>query len=159
MNNRDIDSFFQNSSLTDSVEKVERYPNVMWGFSASRHQLMIQTQEDANRMRIVAFIANESDLDRPELCKLMEANYHSALDARYALADGKLVSLYLHPFKELTATQFTLGLYQTIMCAQTFGSSYTGGTMFFGSSGGRGADSAENSIHDILREVVSSIKR
>jgi len=159
MTNKDIDSFFQDSGLTDSVEKVERYPNVMWGFSAGRHQLMIQTQEEANRMRIVASVVNESDLDRPELCKLMEANYHSALDARYALTDGKLVSLYLHPLEELTATQFTLGLYQTIMCAQSFGTSYSGGTMVFGASGGRGADSAENSIQDILREVVASIKR
>ena len=101
MNNRDIDSFFRDTKLLDLVEKIERYPNIIWGFSAGRYQMMIQTQENVNRMRIVAFIANESNLDQSELYKLLEANYHSALDARYALTDGRLVSLFLHPFEEI----------------------------------------------------------
>ena len=45
------------------------------------------------------------------------------------------------------------------MCAKTFGTSYSGGTMFFGTTGNSGLDAAENSIQDILQEVVSSIKQ
>ena len=159
MNNKSIEDFFNDSSLSDSVEKIERYPNVIWFFSCGLHQMMIQTQENVNRMRIVAFIAHETDLDQAELYRLMEANYHSALDARYALTDGKLVSLFLHPFEELTTTQFVLGLFQTIMCAKNFGNSYSGGTMVFGVHNGNGADNFGDTTQDILQEVVNSIKR
>ena len=159
MNNKNIEDFFLDSGLSDSVEKIERYPNVIWVFSCGLHQMMIQTQENANRMRIVAFIAHEADLDQAELYKLMEANYHSALDARYALTDGQLVSLFLHPFEELTATQFVLGLFQTITCAKTFGTSYSGGTMIFGAHHNRSDVNAfENTTQDILQAVVNSIR-
>ena len=158
MDNNDIDQFFEEGGLTTSVQRVERPPNVIWGFVVGNHQMMIQTQESANRMRIVAFIAEQDTLDRDELCKLMEANYHSALDARYALTDGNLVSLFLHPFEELTTTQFVLGLYQTIMCAETFGTSYTGGTMTFGAGGDGHAGRAEDGVRDIKQQIVQAIR-
>lgn len=159
MNNAAIDAFFKESGLSESIETYVRPPNAMWMFQAGRFPCLIQTQESANRMRIVAFIADASRLDREELVRLMEANYHSALDARYALTDDKLVSVFLHPFAELSHTQFVLGLYQTISCAETCGSTYTGGTMVFGRSHGGGAGQAEGTVPDLLSQLRRAINR
>ncbi len=159
MDNQDIDRFFEESDLADSVEKQMRPPNAIWTFKAGSFPMFIQTQESANRMRIVAFVAEADALGEEELIELLEANYHSALDARYAVTDGYVVSAFLHPFRELTFTQFLLGLYQTIHCAETFGTSYSGGTMVFGASGGEGAAlPMESSINAVMDLVVDRIK-
>lgn len=163
MNNRDIDKFFDDCGLTNSIEKHVRPPNEMWTFAAGQFPMLIQTQESANRMRIVAFIADAASTDAALLRQMLEANYHSALDARYALTDGKVVSVFLHPFAELTKSQFVLGLYQTVSCAATFGSSYSGGTMFFGAAhggNGNGADAgqAEAETAAYLDELVRLIR-
>ena len=133
MTNRDIDRFFADHILPERVQKQVRPPNEMWLLRVGRFPVLIQTQENADRMRIVAFIAEEPDLEPDELTRLLQANYHSALDARYALTDdGALVSVFLHPFAELGPEQFVLGFCQVLNCAETCGSHYSGGTMTFG---------------------------
>lgn len=134
MNNCAIDDFFDDNDLSDKVQKQIRPPNEIWFLKAAETPVIIQTQEDANRMRIVAFVAEDAaDLDNQKLVRLMQANYHSALDARYAITDdGQLVAVFLHPFEELSREQFVLGFCQVVNCAATFGGSYSGGTMTFG---------------------------
>jgi len=39
----------------------------------------------------------------------MQANFDSALDARYAIAKGKLWSAFIHPLSELNEEQFFSG--------------------------------------------------
>lgn len=164
MDNQDIDRFFADSGLTERIERIDRPPTAMWIFQAGRFPVLIQSQENANRMRIVAFIAEAAELDRDGLATLLEANYHTALDARYALADNQLVAAFLHPFRELTLTQFILGLYQTVNCAETCGTTFTGGTMVFGAPGGSRDDGEtdENEFDvpgpgDILEEEISGL--
>jgi hypothetical protein len=169
VDNQDIDRFFTDSGLMDRIDRQDRPPTATWIFQAGRFPVLIQTQENANRMRIVAFIGDAAALGRDEMTTLLEANYHTALDARYALADDQLVAVFLHPFRELTLTQFILGLYQTVNCAETCGSTFTGGTMVFGSSGGdsqtprprprpEGAveDSIDRIMHDVVRRISES---
>jgi len=160
MDNGEIDSFFRDAGLTDSVTRFEWPPNIIWKFQAVGSQMTIQTQASVNRMRIVAVIKEARKCDREVLSTLLEANYHSALDARYALTENMLVAVFLHPFKELTLCQFISGLYQTISCAETFGSTYSGGTMIFGRSPhGRQADTTEPPLQNFLAAVISKIKQ
>ena len=132
MENRDIDAFFQRTSLTEQVRRIEHPPNIMWQFSARGFPMFIQTQDTVDRMRIVAYVAEAKDLGGEHLSLLLEANYHSALDARYALSDGYVVAAFLHPLAELSYRQFVLGLYQVINCADTCGTTFSGGTLVFG---------------------------
>lgn len=132
MTNQDIDLFFEKVGLSGHVEKQVREPSWVWMLNVGAFPVMIQTQASANRMRIVAYIAEQGDIESTQLIDMLEANYHSALDARYALADGYIVAAFLHPFKELDGNQFVLGMYQVISCAETFGQYYSGGTMVFG---------------------------
>ena len=159
MNNADIDRYFAEAGLTDAIHRETHQPTDVWLFLASDTQVMIQTQESANRMRIVAFIAEAGDLERDHLYELLEANYHSALDARYAIAEGHLVAAFLHPFEELTPEQFVLGLYQVISCAETYGGSNSGGTLVFGDGQGE-EDPApmEEGLDEIASELLSRLE-
>lgn len=165
MQNRDIDEFFDDAELTDLVERKEHPPNVIWQFRGMGFPMFIQTQESADRMRIVAFIAEATGLNVQELGMLLEANYHTALDARYALTDGNLVSVFLHPFEELSVVGFISGLYQVMNCAETCGTTFSGGTMVFGASpdpgdvpGSDGANLVEDSAPNLMAEVVRMIR-
>ena len=156
MDNQDIDAFVRKTGM--GLEAVFRPPIAVWEGAVCGYPMFVQTQEDANRMRIVVFIAEADDLEEDELSVLMEANYHSALDARYALADGYLVSAFIHPLAELTATQFTLGLYQALHCAETRGTTYSGGTLVFGPSTGEGDVSpAEDSVGAFFSDLMTRL--
>lgn len=160
MENHDIDTFFSATHLGDQVKRVVSEPNVMWQFSARGFPMFIQTQDTVDRMRIVAFVADAKELAAEHLSTLLEANYHSALDARYALSDGYVVAAFIHPLAELSYRQFVLGLYQVINCADTCGTTFSGGTLVFG---GEESDDDPRLIdydepaRDVLAEVVRMI--
>ncbi len=134
MNNHEIEAFFEVQGLSEVVETTVRPPVQAWTLrgSGGRFPVLIQTQESADRMRIVAIIGDLSDFEPTILIPMLEANYHSALDARYALTDGQIVALFLHPFSELSLAQFVSGFYQVLHCTETFGTTFSGGTLTFG---------------------------
>ncbi|MEM6387695.1 MAG: hypothetical protein AAF718_15815 [Pseudomonadota bacterium] len=86
----------------------------------------------ANRMRILVPIASAAGLDDEDLMRMMQANFDTALDARYAVANGRLWSVYIHPFAQLERAQFVSGLAQTVTLARTYGSTYASGGAVFG---------------------------
>lgn len=98
----------------------------------------IITDVRANRMRILVPVASASGLSDDDLMRMMQANFDTALDARYAVAQGRLWSVYIHPFAQLEREQFVSGLAQTVTLARTYGSTYASGGAVFG-----GGDSAE----------------
>jgi len=85
-----------------------------------------------DRMRIVAPIMEYQKVTRHQLDKVMESNYHKALDARYAVSDGVLFSVYIHPLSSLTQKQLDSAVHQVSYLALTFGSDYTSGVLSFG---------------------------
>jgi len=93
---------------------------------------------NANRMRILVPIASVEGLGEAELLRLMQANFDSALDARYAVANGRLWSTFIHPLEELQAEQLISGLAQTVTLAQTYGDTYSSGALVFGGGDTRG---------------------
>jgi len=76
-------------------------------------------------------------------------NFDSALDARYALAHGRLWGVFIHSFKELHRDQFISGLGQTVNIAKTYGTLFTGGTFQFGSGD---SDALQRELLDELLE-------
>jgi len=93
---------------------------------------------NADRMRIMTAAASINDIDTDQLIRLMQANFDSALDARYALAQGVLWSTFIHPLSTLSSDEFGSGLGQTVNLITTFGSSYSSGALIYG-----GGDSNE----------------
>lgn len=94
--------------------------------------ILIITDENADRMRAMVPIRLAEDVEADEWQRLMQANFDSALDARYAVAQGRLWSVFIHPLSPLEKNQLISGIAQTVNAAQTYGSLYTGGAMQFG---------------------------
>lgn len=92
----------------------------------------------ANRMRVLVPISSASSLSEDDLLRLMQANFDTALDARYAIANDRLWSTFIHPLAELETDQLISGLAQTVTLAQTYGDTYTSGAIMFGGGDTRG---------------------
>ena len=67
-----------------------------------------------------------------EMQRLMQANFDSALDARYAIARGQVWGVFLHPFAELERDQLISGIAQTVNVAKSYGTLYSSGACQFG---------------------------
>lgn len=113
------------------AEDVEGRPG-FWEFPVHGYQVTVITDEQANRMRIIVPVAKAGDIDNEQMKRMMQANFDSALDARYSIARGILWSAFIHPLSELSERQFIDGLAQTVNLAGTFGSSYSSGALIFG---------------------------
>jgi len=85
-----------------------------------------------DRMRIIAPITEYPALTSETKNAAMEANFHSALDARYGVSKGVLYSAYIHPMSPLTKQELESALDQVAVLARTFGSTYTSGGLTFG---------------------------
>lgn len=103
----------------------------------------------ADRMRAMVPIRAAEGLDADELMRLMQANFDSALDARYAVAQGRLWGVFIHPLSPLKSEQLVSGLAQTVNVARTYGQTYSGGAQVFG-----GGDS-----NGIYEELLNELRK
>ena len=103
-----------------------------WRFTVAERELLVITDETANRMRIISGIAELNDIDAERMTRMMQANFDSALDARYAIAKGVLWSAFLHPLATLDERDFVSGVAQVVNLAATYGSTYSSGALTFG---------------------------
>ncbi len=87
--------------------------------------------ENANRMRIISPIVERDKLGEEELLNALVANFHSALDVKYALSDEIIWSVYTHPLRELSEYQVVDAIQQVYAAALTFGSSYSSTNLVF----------------------------
>jgi len=114
--------------LSDKVDGELGY----WQFTVQGRDLLVITDERHNRMRIMTPVAAQDQLDKDELLRLLSANYSRALDAKYALSQDTLWSVFTHPLAELTDEQFIGCVGQVATLADNFGSSYASSGLFFG---------------------------
>ncbi len=94
--------------------------------------VVIVTDINANRMRAMVPIRPADGVTADELRRLMQANFDSALDARYAIAQGQLWGVFIHPFAELERDQLISGIAQTVNVAKSYGTLYSSGAGQFG---------------------------
>lgn len=87
--------------------------------------------EKANRMRIISPIVKREELEEDELLNALVANFHSALDVKYALSDEVIWSVYTHPLQELSEGQVLDALEQVFSAAVTFGTTYSSTNLVF----------------------------
>ncbi|MFK8053017.1 MAG: hypothetical protein AB8F65_08570 [Woeseiaceae bacterium] len=117
-------------------------------FSFAERELLIIADPNADRMRVLTPVNEADALDSDELRRLMQANFDSALDARYAIANGMLWSTFIHRLGSLNDEELLSGIGQTINTADTFGTTYTSGEMVFG-----GGDSNELQRRALIDEL------
>lgn len=112
--------------------------------------VLILTDVNANRMRTMVPIRTVDDMTSDEVLRVMQANFDTALDARYAIANGKLWGAFIHPLASLEKDEFISGLGQTVNIAKTYGTLFSGGALAFG--GGDSVPLQRQLIDDLLKK-------
>lgn len=144
MNNQRLDKL-----IRKIADKVQLLRNGIWHITIDAHQILIFTDENNNRMRIMMPVRDSKTITPSIMRRLMQANFDATLDARYAIANKKLWSAFIHPLSTLTQEEFISGITQVINLHDSYGKTYTSGILTF-----RGGDSRE-----INRELYNKLKR
>lgn len=108
-----------------------------WQFHVEEVPLVLISDPRNNRMRIMTPVAQVSSLSAEDMTRVLQANFDTALDARYAVANGILWATFIHPFKALHQRQFIEGIGQTVNIAKTYGTTYSSGLLSFGGGDSR----------------------
>ena len=142
-----------NDRINELISRIDNKPGGQKGYWRIQYKnipVYIITSEKANRLRIISPITSSESLSKDKLYRMMQANFDSALDARYSIAKGKLWSAFIHPLKELSDEQFFSGLAQTITLVNSYGSSYSSGALVF--SGGDSQNLNNRTFMEILKK-------
>jgi hypothetical protein len=132
------------AALKKIDKEIKRETNI-WQFELGKRQVIVITDPVAERMRIMVPIGDATLLDQALLTRLMQANFDSALDARYAIANDVLWGTFIHPLTSLDEKGFVSGLAQSIAVADNFGGSFSSGAVVFG-----GGDSTKLQAQELL---------
>ncbi len=121
--------------IREAGSEVEGSPGALeFRFGGVRMACLSDPTHD--RMRIIAAIASERSVSRSQLRDAMRANFHTALDARYATSQGVLYAAFIHPLSPLDDAQLRSALAQVASLVHTFGSSYSSGELIYGAPPG-----------------------
>ena len=100
--------------------------------------VLIVSDPRADRMRAMVPIRSAEGLSDADLMRMMQANFDSALDARYAVAEGRVWAVFIHPLSPLREDQLISGIGQTVNAALTYGTLFSSGEVQFGRGDSRG---------------------
>ena len=113
-----------NARIAELLERLEldiEGADGVWRFIVQGVEVTIITDENADRMRIISPVVDAESLDNDQYKRIMQANFDTALDARYAIAKSYLWSAFIHPLSPLTDRQFIEGIGQVVNLVTTFG--------------------------------------
>jgi len=143
------------NELTMDIEKMKKiissnnieykHQNNTIMFDVNGFNIMIIYDVNADRMRIVCPIIKVEELAKDQLTQAMHANFHTALDARYAISNGIVWSVFIHPLSDLSESLFLSAIEQTLTAAVTFGEEYSSGALSFPEQPDSKKDSNEES--------------
>lgn len=120
-----------------------------WRFTVREREVLVITDERVDRMRIITPVIKAEELEPRYMYRLLQANFDSALDARYAVGRDVVWSVFIHPLRSLRDADFVSGVGQVINLAETFGSSYSSGALVFG-----GGDSGELRRRELIDRLL-----
>lgn len=136
------------AALILNVDEEAQLDGATWMFHIEDLEVGVVYDILADRMRIIIPIGSADDIPPEELLRLMQANFDSALDARYAIAQGQLWGTFIHPLSELSDDEFLTALGETANIVLSYGTSYSSGLFIF-----RGGDSAEIQQHERIENL------
>lgn len=135
-------------SLDDNADRGEQ--GSFWQFKLDDVAVTVIADGKANRMRALVGVASVENLPGDTLLRLLQANFDTALDARYAVANGVVWSAFIHPLDRLSDDQLLSGLAQVVTLARTYGTTFTSGALSFG--GGDSTGLLQEELRNRLRE-------
>lgn len=122
-----------------------------WKFKVRRRTVIVATDLKHNRMRILSPISKVKGVSAKLLKRLMQANFDTALDARYAIARGIIWGTFIHPLSTLHDRQFISAIGQTVNLALTFGTTFSSGATSY-DGGDSGAIIRKQLIESLMKK-------
>ena len=95
-------------------------------------QVFVIADANNDRMRVMTPIRSQEGISSGELTRMMQANFDSALDARYAIAQNTLWSVFIHPLSPLEKNELISGIGQVVNLLRSYGTVYSSGALSFG---------------------------
>ena len=139
MNNEKLETIY--TTVSDSIQGQ---PGA-WKFHIKSVPLISITDVNHNRMRIISPIADSNTLNEGLLKASLVANFHTALDVKYAVSDGVLWSVFIHPLKELSEEQVKDAVSQVYHANINFGTTFTSTSLSFP---GKISDKGEEQVEE-----------
>lgn len=102
-----------------------------WEFTVNGLPMLCMTDQHNNRMRIISPVREMTEVSDEQIKEAMAANFHSALDVKYAISNDILWVAYIHPLKELSKDQVISAISQVYNAYITFGTSYSSTDLVF----------------------------
>ena len=131
------------SYLTD----IEGQPG-FWRGIRDDVQIFVLSDDDHDRMRIMAPIGELQELQTDVLQLLLQANYDRALDAKYAMRGRELWSVSVHPLATLAPDDFASFIDQVVKLVKNTGSTYASSDLMFGGNGVESDEDVEEGDDD-----------
>ena len=141
------------AELVKSFDADSEVRDNLIAFKLQEREVLIVHDAKNDRMRMLSPIARVGILDEAIMMRMLQANYDSVLDARYAVADGLVWSVFIHPLGNLQEEDMISAIAQVVTAAETFGTAFASGAMVFG-----GGDS--NELHqELLKKLQEAAKK
>ncbi|MDC8003975.1 hypothetical protein POV27_07915 [Aureisphaera galaxeae] len=121
--------------LTEKVDSIDGISG-RWQLVYNELPMMVITDETNDRMRIIAPIVEVDKLNEEILLDCLAANFHTALDVKYALSNDIMWSVFIHPLSPLSDKELNSAVDQVYYAAINFGTTYTSTPLLFGGGGG-----------------------
>ncbi|MEL6811712.1 MAG: type III secretion system chaperone [Bacteroidota bacterium] len=121
--------------LSQQADSVIGTPG-RWQVVYQEMPMMVVTDETNDRMRIIAPIIEVDKLDEEVLLDCLAANFHSALDVKYAVSNDIMWCVFIHPLSPLSGRELKSAIEQVYYGAATFGTSYSSTPLLFGGGNG-----------------------
>ena len=138
------------AALIEQIDPNATLTGSTWRFEAADYVVALVFDERADRMRIMIPITSADKVTPEQQTRMLQANFDTALDARYAIAQDLVWGTFIHPLSPLTESEFLLGLGQTISVVETFGDTYSSGMFTFGA--GDSVEIERERMIDLLRK-------
>lgn len=141
------------ADLVTSFDPEAQVRDNLISFTLQKRKVLIVHDAKNNRMRALTPIARAAILDDAIMMRMLQANYDSVLDVRYAVADDLVWAAFIHPLGSLEQEDLLSAIAQLVTSAETFGTTFASGAMVFG-----GGDS--NELHnELLKKLEEAAKK
>jgi hypothetical protein len=125
MTNETLGNIF--TKTADSVHGT----NGRWQFTIKDVLFICLTDSTHNRMRIISPIMETFQLSNELQTLALSANFHTALDVKYAISDNVLWSAFIHPLRELSEDQVEDAISQVYYGNINFGTTFSSTSLVF----------------------------
>lgn len=139
------------AKLLDSyLTELEGQPG-FWRGLRGETPVFVFSDDEHDRMRLMAPVGVVEELDADLLHILLQANYDRALDARYAMRGNELWSVVVHPLATLATDDLPSLFDQVVTLVKNTGSTFASTELVFNSfpvDGEEAEDEAEDEDED-----------